>query len=40
LTNSTKYRNVGIDIKSNGGYVLGAGSKINGNSYEYIYIWF
>jgi hypothetical protein len=36
LTNKSKYRNVGIDIRSNGGYVLNAPSKINNKNYEII----
>ena len=33
LTNKSKYRKVGIDIRSNGGYILASPSKINGASY-------
>ena len=36
LTNSTKYRGKGIDIRSNGGYIIGAGSTIDKKKYEII----
>ena len=34
LTNRTKYRNCGLDIRTNGGYVVGAGSVVDGRAYE------
>ena len=36
LTNSTKYRNKGIDIRTNGGYLVGPTSSINGKSYQIV----
>ena len=36
LTNSSKYRGKGLDIRSNGGYIIGTGSTINKNRYEVI----
>ena len=36
LLNKTKYRGVGIDIRSNGGYVVGPPSQINGVGYEFV----
>jgi hypothetical protein len=36
LTNSTKYRGKGLDIRSNGGYIVGAGSTIDNKKYEII----
>ena len=36
LINKTKYRGVGIDIRSNGGYVVGPPSNINGVGYELV----
>lgn len=34
LTNSSKYRGKGLDIRSNGGYIVGSGSTINNIKYE------
>ena len=36
LNTRTKYRGCGIDIRSNGGYVVAPPSSINGNAYEYV----
>lgn len=36
LTNSTKYRGKGLDIRSNGGYIIGAGSTIDKKRYEIV----
>lgn len=36
LTNSTKYRGKGLDIRSNGGYIIGSGSTIDKKRYEII----
>lgn len=36
LTNSSKYRGKGLDIRSNGGYIVGSGSTINNKRYEII----
>jgi len=36
LTNSSKYRNKGIDIRNNGGYIVAAPSKINNIEYKFI----
>ena len=36
LTNRSKYRQKGIDIRTNGGYVVGAGSKIGNGRYQVI----
>lgn len=36
LKNSSKYRGKGIDIRSNGGYIVGPNSTINGKMYEII----
>ena len=36
LTNSSKYRSKGLDIRSNGGYIIGSGSTIDKKRYEII----
>lgn len=36
LKNQSKYRNSGIDIRSEGGYIMSAPSTIDGKKYEYI----
>ena len=36
LTNSTKYRGSGIDIRTKGGYIVGPNSAINGKKYKII----
>ena len=36
LTNRTKYRNSGIDIRTNGGFIVSAPSKIYDKEYKYI----
>ena len=36
LKNSTKFRGKGIDIRADGGYVVGPPSVLNGKSYEVI----
>ena len=36
LTNRTHYRGATIDIRSNGGYIVGPGSSINGFKYEIV----
>ena len=33
LKNKTHFRGAGIDVRSNGGYIVGAGSSINGKTY-------
>ena len=33
LKNKTHFRGTGIDVRSNGGYIVGAGSSINGKTY-------
>ncbi len=34
LTNSSGYRGKGIDIRTNGGYIIGAGSRVKSDDYE------
>ena len=36
FTNSTKYRAKGLDIRTKGGYVVGAGSRVGGKEYEVV----
>lgn len=36
LINKTKYRNKGLDIRSNGGYIVGPNSSINNKQYDII----
>ena len=33
MRNKTNFRGIGIDVRSNGGYIVGAGSSIKGKTY-------